>query len=109
MRVMLRIVQSNSWKSCYPLEILMGVHAFDIIGLQEPWEKETHPFNHAGYIHITPDCSTRHRVSFYFKESTFSAADICPRPDLSSSPDLLVVDIIIGGRRIHLINLYNDC
>lgn len=87
----------------------MGVHNFDIIGLQEPWQKETHSFDHTGYILITPECDIRHRVSFYFREASIAASDICPRPDLSTSPDLLVVDLIVRGRRIHLVNLYNDC
>ncbi|KAJ7624172.1 hypothetical protein B0H17DRAFT_1151338 [Mycena rosella] len=103
------MVQSNAWKSCYPMEILMGAYNFDIIRLQEPWQKEIEESDHTGYIHITPACDSHHRVSLCFKEATFAAADICPRPDLSISSDLLVLDIIINGRRIYLINLYNDC
>ncbi|KAJ7605222.1 Endonuclease/exonuclease/phosphatase [Mycena rosella] len=84
-------------------------HNFDIICLQEPWEKEIDAFDHTGYTQITPNCDTRHRVSFYFKEASIPPSCICPRPDLSTSPDLLVVDLIVKGRIIHLVNLYNDC
>ncbi|KAJ7201018.1 hypothetical protein GGX14DRAFT_571592 [Mycena pura] len=107
--LMLRVVQSNTWKSRNPLEILMGVYDFDIIGLQEPWEKEAISFDHTGYVLIKPECESRHRVSFYFKEATIPVSSICPRPDLSTSPDLLIVDLVSKGRTIHLINLYNDC
>ncbi|KAJ7110940.1 hypothetical protein C8R44DRAFT_883393 [Mycena epipterygia] len=87
----------------------MGVHDFDIICLQEPWEKEVSSFDHRGYFVITPSCDTRYRVSIYFKEASIPASSICPRRDLSSSPDILVVELISNHRRVFIINLYNDC
>ncbi|KAJ7936029.1 hypothetical protein B0H13DRAFT_2304100 [Mycena leptocephala] len=90
-------------------EVLMGVYDFDILCLQEPWEKEINSFDHRGYFQITPQCDTRHRVSMYFKESSIPASSICPRHDLSSSPDLLVVELIWNRRKVYLVNLYNDC
>ncbi|KAJ6540060.1 hypothetical protein DFH09DRAFT_1368626 [Mycena vulgaris] len=107
--LMLRLVQSNTWKSRNPLDILMGVHDFNILCLQEPWEKEVDSFEYGGYFHITPNCDARHRVSMYFKQATIPGSSICPRPDLSTSPDILVVDFISKNRKITITNLYNDC
>lgn len=83
----------------------MGIHDFDVLCFQEPWEKETELFDHSGYYHITPNCDTRHRVSMYFKQATIPASSICPRPDLSTSPDILVIDFISKKRKITIINL----
>lgn len=104
-----RIVQINSWKSKYPMETLMGTYGFDIICLQEPWAKERESFEHTGYYLITPSCDGVHRVSIYIREAAIPAANIIPRPDISNSPDILVVDLILRTRKISLINLYNDC
>jgi exonuclease III len=104
-----RIVQINAWKSKYPMEILMGTFTFDIICLQEPWAKEADSFKHTGYYLITPNCAPRHRVSIYVREAAIPAANIVPHPDLSTSPDILVVDFILHTRKISLINLCNDC
>ncbi|KAJ7719704.1 Endonuclease/exonuclease/phosphatase [Mycena metata] len=50
-----------------------------------------------------------HRVSIYIREAVIPASNIVPRPDLSTSPDILVVDFILKERKVSLINLYNDC
>ncbi|KAJ7192306.1 hypothetical protein B0H12DRAFT_744851 [Mycena haematopus] len=49
-----------------------------------------------------------HRVSVFIKLSSISAANICPRPDLSTSGDIIIIDLVFGSTKVALINLYND-
>ncbi|KAF7371586.1 Transcription factor [Mycena venus] len=99
----------NSWKSRNPLEILAGPERFDIICTQEPHEHESlNICEHPGYVLIYPEAAPKHRVSIYVRLASIPACDICPRLDLSSSGDIIVVDFIFGNNKVTVVNLYND-
>ncbi|KAJ7101901.1 Endonuclease/exonuclease/phosphatase [Mycena epipterygia] len=107
---MLNLVQINSWKSRNPLEILTSSDDLDIICVQEPHHQEIHnTHEHPAYTLIYPDAAEHHRVSIYVKLSSIPPANICPRPDLSKSGDILVVDFTFDSVKLTLIHLYNDC
>ncbi|KAJ7058634.1 hypothetical protein C8F01DRAFT_1255783 [Mycena amicta] len=87
----------NSWKLRNLLDIFAG--DFDIICIQEPNANES--------LHAHAHDS--HCVSVLVKLSSIPASSICPRPDLSQSGDIVVIDFALGLNRVTLINLYNDC
>ncbi|KAJ7162474.1 Endonuclease/exonuclease/phosphatase, partial [Mycena filopes] len=106
---MLTLVQINSWKSRHPLEVLT-VEDFDIICVQEPNHNEVvNARENSEYVHIYPDAYDNHRVSVFIKLASIPAANICPRPDLSKSGDILVIEFTFDTHKVTLINLYNDC
>ncbi|KAJ7186174.1 hypothetical protein C8R46DRAFT_1208253 [Mycena filopes] len=105
----LTLVQINSWKSRHPLEVLT-VEDFDIICVQEPNHNEVvNARENSEYVHIYPDAYDNHRVSVFIKLVSIPAANICPRPDLSKSGDILVIEFTFDTHKVTLINLYNDC
>jgi hypothetical protein len=107
---MLNLVQINSWKSRPPLDVLMCDGDFDIICVQEPHHNEDlNSRDFPNYASVYPDAFENHRVSIYIKLSSIPAANICPRPDLSKSGDIIVIEFTFRSTKITLINLYNDC
>ncbi|KAJ6455325.1 Endonuclease/exonuclease/phosphatase [Mycena vitilis] len=107
---MLNLVQLSSWKSRRPLDLLTCDGDFDVICVQEPNSNEVlNSREHPNYALVYPDAFERHRVSVYIKLASIPAANICPRPDLAQSGDIVIIDLALGTAKITLINLYNDC
>ncbi|KAJ6617345.1 Endonuclease/exonuclease/phosphatase [Mycena sp. CBHHK59/15] len=106
---MIKLAQTNQWKSRNPLNILTSSDDFDSICTQEPNINEAlHSSEHPNYALIHPDAANRHRVSVYVKLSKIPLSSICPRPDLSPSGDIIVIDCTFGTKKVTIINLYND-
>ncbi|KAJ7857818.1 hypothetical protein B0H14DRAFT_2578180 [Mycena olivaceomarginata] len=87
----------NSWKSRSPLDILTSDGDFDIICVQEPHHNEAlNARDFPEYALIYPDAHDNHRVSVFVKLSKIPPSSICPRPDLSTDGDILVIEFTFG-------------
>ncbi|KAF8146699.1 hypothetical protein K438DRAFT_1990395 [Mycena galopus ATCC 62051] len=80
---------------------------FGVICVQEPHHNEvlnSHDFPH--YAIIYPDTFEKHRVSTYIKLSSVSPANICPRPDLSTSGDIMTSSVTSSADWIPLMKIF---